>query len=188
MKSIVCYGDSNTYGWDPRFFSGNHYPNPWPEIMAEKTGNHVKNCGEPGRVIPYREELLESFRRDVVGYYPALLLIMLGTNDLFYSMEAAAESIAGRMRNMIQYAVQNHMAQKILLLSCPKVAPPEERYLPVLEDLSERYQKIADQEKIYFADPFRWDIPMSYDGVHFTEEGHRIFAENISDIIRNMVF
>lgn len=105
---IVCYGDSNTYGWDPRFFSGNHYENPWPEIMAEKTGNHVKNCGEPGRVIPYREELLESFRRDVAAYHPELLLIMLGTNDLFYSMETAAESIAGRMRNMIQCVSGRH--------------------------------------------------------------------------------
>ena len=49
--------------------------------------------------------------------------------------------------------------------------------------MSERYRKIARQQEISFADPFRWDIPMAFDGVHFTQEGHRIFADKISGII-----
>ena len=180
---IVCYGDSNTYGWDPRFFSGNRYERPWPEIMAEMTGHAVMNCGEPGRMVPYREEQFDLFRLHAVRFEPELLVIMLGTNDLFYSIETTAGAIAGRMRNMIQYAVREQLAQKILILSCPETTAPEESYLPVLEELSERYQKIAEEERIHFADPFHWDIPMAYDGVHFAEEGHRAFAENISKIL-----
>ena len=180
---IVCYGDSNTYGWDPRFFSENRYKNPWPELLADATGWIVKNCGEPGRVVPFREEQLEWFYNAVKKNDPELLVIMLGTNDLFYSLDPTAEAIAGRMRTMVQYALRNKLSRKILLLSCPKVAAPEESYLSVLEDLSLRYREIAETEQIDFADPFRWDIPMAYDGVHFTEEGHRIFAENIGQIL-----
>lgn len=32
---------------------------------------------------------------------------------------------------------------------------------------------------IAFTDASGWEIPTIYDGVHFTKEGHRIFAENI---------
>ena len=180
---IVCYGDSNTYGWDPRYFSGNRYLKPWPELMAEKTGHEVINCGEPGRVIPCRERELEWFRRDVTENKPDLLVIMLGTNDLFYSAESSAEAIANRMGNMVRYAIRNHLAENYLLLSCPQTAGPEKGLLPVLEALSAKYKDIAKTEQTAFADSFRWRIPLAFDGIHFTEEGHCLFADNISEIV-----
>ena len=177
---IVCYGDSNTYGWDPRSFSGNRYPHPWPELTAQMTGHNVINCGEPGRVIPCMEAQLHWFAEDVRANAPDLLMIMLGTNDLFYSAEATAERIAARMESMIRYAFRERLAGRILLLSCPHVTLDEAPLMPVLEQMSAEYRDIADRLQIGFADPFRWDIPMAYDGVHFTEEGHRVFAEKIS--------
>ena len=99
---IVCYGDSNTYGWDPSYFSGNHYAHPWPELMTEMTGHEVINCGEPGRMVPNREESFQWFRRDVKAENPDLLLIMLGTNDIFYNIEPTADLIVERMDAMIR--------------------------------------------------------------------------------------
>ena len=32
---------------------------------------------------------------------------------------------------------------------------------------------------IGFVDAGAWKIPLAFDGVHFTENGHRIFAENL---------
>ena len=37
-------------------------------------------------------------------------------------------------------------------------------------------QTLAERLGIRFADAGRWDIPLAYDGVHFTEQGHRSFA------------
>ena len=85
---ILCYGDSNTYGWDPRYFSGNRYAHPWPELLAVLSGNEVINCGEPGRIIPRRAEHLEWFRKDVQAHKPDLLIIMLGTNDILSERSA----------------------------------------------------------------------------------------------------
>ena len=180
---IVCYGDSNTYGWDPRFFSAGRYAHPWPELMAEMTGHDVVNLGEPGRTVPYREEYLEWFRRDVSANNPDLLVIMLGTNDLFYTSDPTAAAVAERMGAMVRFAIQNGLAERMLLLSCPQVSGEEKMYMTILEGISERYREIAEREHIGFADPFRWNIPLAYDGVHFTEEGHRVFAEEISRII-----
>lgn len=185
---IVCYGDSNTYGWDPRSFSGNRYAHPWPELMAEMTGHDVTNCGEPGRTVPCREEHLKWFARDVKAAAPDLLIIMLGTNDLFYTLAPTADRVADRMRNMVRYAIRNELAERILLLSCACIAIPEEGYGDMLEEMSERYREIAEEEGIRFADPFRWEIPLAYDGVHFTEEGHRIFAERISKSVKTVLF
>ena len=181
---IVCYGDSNTYGWDPRFFSSNRYEHPWPELLAESTGYEVINCGEPGREVPYREEQLQWFGRDVKKHEPDLLLIMLGTNDLFYSLKATAEAVSERMDSMIQYAVREKLSGEILLLSCPAVRIPNEPYMDVLEEMAERYRKIAEQRGIGFADPFRWDIPLAYDGVHFTEDGHQVLEKKLFEILK----
>ena len=60
--------------------------------------------------------------------------------------------------------------------------------MPALQDLSDRYRGIAEREKIRFADPFRWDIPMAYDGIHFADEGHSVFATKISEAVTEMRF
>ena len=37
-------------------------------------------------------------------------------------------------------------------------------------------QTPAKQMGIHFADARRWDIPLIFDGVHFTKQGRRVFA------------
>ena len=70
--NIVCFGDSNTWGYDPRSFLGDRYPKQfrWPELVAEKTGCSVINMGLNGREI--------RADRFVPPENTDLLLIMLG--------------------------------------------------------------------------------------------------------------
>ena len=72
---VVCFGDSNTYGYDPRGWPQGRYEkeNRWVDILEEKTGWDVQNFGLNGREIPKR-----------VAAMPAgtdMFIIMLGTND-----------------------------------------------------------------------------------------------------------
>lgn len=43
---ILCYGDSNTYGYDPRGFFGDRYPKEsrWVDILAQRTGWQIQNA------------------------------------------------------------------------------------------------------------------------------------------------
>ena len=49
--NIICFGDSNTYGYDPRSYLGDRYDpdSRWVDILATKTGWTVRNLGTAGR-------------------------------------------------------------------------------------------------------------------------------------------
>ena len=40
-------------------------------------------------------------------------------------------------------------------------------------------EALAERLDIRFADAGKWDIPLAYDGVHFTEQGHKAFAAGL---------
>ena len=74
--NVICFGDSNTYGYDPRGYFGGRYDADcrWVDILAAETGWTVSNLGQNGREIP-----------SSAPAFPAgtdLLIVMLGTNDL----------------------------------------------------------------------------------------------------------
>ena len=45
-------------------------------------------------------------------------------------------------------------------------------------------QALAERLGIRFVDTGKWDIPLAYDGVHFTEQGHRAFAAGLLEELR----
>ena len=53
--NVICFGDSNTYGYDPRTWLGDRYApdSRWVDLLAAETGWTVYNMGENGRQIPY---------------------------------------------------------------------------------------------------------------------------------------
>ena len=52
---ILCFGDSNTYGFDPRSYSAGRYSpeDRWPDLLAAQTGWEVINAGANGRAVSY---------------------------------------------------------------------------------------------------------------------------------------
>ena len=168
--NVICFGDSNTYGYDPRGYFGGRYEadNRWVDILSAATGWTIRNLGQNGREIPYSSL---AFPSDT-----DLLIVMLGTNDLLQgrSPEQAAEKLERFL------AVVPLERSKILLLAPPPVTLGAWVPSPQLIDESRAFarlcQALAEQLGILFADAGRWDIPLAYDGVHFTEQGHRAFA------------
>ncbi len=59
----------------------------------------------------------------------------------------------------------------------------EERLYQESRRLGKEYKKVAEHMGISFSDAGKWDIPVVYDGVHFSEKGHHIFAQNIQEEI-----
>ena len=51
--SVLCFGDSNTYGYDPRSFFGGRFPEEerWVNILGEKLCCETVNAGENGKEI-----------------------------------------------------------------------------------------------------------------------------------------
>ena len=84
---ILCFGDSNTYGYDPRGFFGDRYAagDRWVDLLTKRTGYEVINAGANGREIPrnpYPIKLLTELQEVDIFF------VMLGTNDLLQGASA----------------------------------------------------------------------------------------------------
>ena len=180
---ILCFGDSNTYGYDPRGFFGDRYGagDRWVDLLAELINHDVINVGANGREIPrnpYELRLLDE-------HAPVdVFLVALGTNDMLQG--TSAKEAADRMEAFLNQLLP-HCKQ--VLLICP---PPMRRgaWVPTDElvaesiHLAEEYKSLAEKLNIPFVDTRHWNIDLTFDGVHFTEVGHHAFAENIRKELR----
>ena len=178
MARIWCFGDSNTYGYDPRGFSGGRYPAPWPALLAEKTGFEVINDGRNGRMIPCREYEFRKFHRDAERYGADALVVMLGTNDLLNG--ANAVEAAARMEAFLNLC----SLPRTLLVSPPPMKRgawvPDDHLVEASKALAPQYEALAERFGVSFADAGKWDVSLAFDGVHFSEEGHARFAEGLA--------
>ena len=177
MKAI-CFGDSNTYGYDPRGYLGGRYDvdSRWVDILATETGWTVCNMGQNGREIP---SSALQFPTDT-----DLLIVMLGTNDLLQgkSPEQAAKKLE-RFLSGIRLE-----KGKILLIAPPPMTlgewVPSHQLIEDSHTFARLCQALAERLGIRFADAGRWDISLAYDGVHFTEQGHEAFAAGLLEELK----
>ena len=171
--NILCYGDSNTFGWDPRSFFGGRYDEPWPELLSKLSGFRVRADAACGREIPKKAV---AFPKDT-----ELLILMLGTNDLLQG--ACAEEAALRMAHFLT----DIDVPEVLLIAPPPLCRgewvPDEGLIARSRALAAEYGQLAESRGIRFLDAGDWGIPLAFDGVHFTEEGHRIFAKNVKEAL-----
>lgn len=181
---ILCFGDSNTYGYDPRSCLGDRYPASWADLLGEKNGFETVNAGENGREIPRSAWQLKDFHRLLTRESPLdLLIILLGSNDLLQGN--SPETVAKRMEAFLK---QIPLEKSRILLMAP---PPMKRgaWVPAQDlidasvALGYEYKTLAEGLGIPFADAKHWNISLAYDGVHFTQEGHRAFAEGIANYL-----
>lgn len=181
---LLCFGDSNTWGYDPRSFLGDRVQHPWPELLAEVLHCTVVNEGQNGRQIPRWEGEKKAFSRFLEQEQPVgLLILMLGTNDLLQG--ASAEETARRMEVFLRGIRQERSS--ILLLAPPHLRQgawvDSQETLAMSRKLGAYYRELCTRLNILFADGGAWEIPLTFDGVHFTEEGHRIFAGKLAQFL-----
>lgn len=174
---VICYGDSNTYGYDPRSYFGERYDADcrWVDILAAKTGWNIVNAGMNGREIP-RSAVFVLEHID-------LLIVMLGTNDLLQGR--SVEKVTEQMEAFLTGLTMER--DKLLLIAPPPMRPgewvTEQKLIDASVQLAETYRELAERFGVRFADAGKWNIPMAYDGVHFTEEGHKQFASKLYEAL-----
>ena len=175
---ILCFGDSNTYGYDPRGFFGDRYGagDRWVDLLAKQTGHECINAGANGREIPrnpYALRLLTE-QQEV-----DIFLVMLGTNDLLQG--AAAKKAASQMEAFLTLLLPH--CKQILLAAPPPMKRgawvPTEALVAESIRLAEEYKLLAEKLSIPFVDTRHWNIDLTFDGVHFTEAGHHTFAKKL---------
>lgn len=175
---VLCFGDSNTYGYDPRGFLGDRYAaeDRWVDLLAKEAGWDVINLGANGRVIPRKDAPMRMLSEYVSV---DIFLVMLGTNDLLQG--ASATEAANRMEAFLNQLLPH--CKRILLMAPPPMKRgawvPTDALVTESIHLAEEYKLLAEKLNIHFVDTRHWNIELTFDGVHFTEAGHHAFANHL---------
>lgn len=207
-KTIVCFGDSNTHGYNSRTGGRFTEAERWPCLLDSLLGDDysVKEEGLSGRTTTFPDPLFEGL--DGLSYlFPclmthepvSLLIIMLGTNDVKQRFDATPQNIAKGLERLIQKAratVDAWENQPNILIIAP---------LPIHEDyeqtevsgemglgcaeksrlLAPFYAQVAERYGCHFLDASK--IPgmemYPYDHMHLSLDSHRLLAAKLAQII-----
>lgn len=206
MKQVLCYGDSNTHGYDA--FTGGRYDyfTRWTGRVNEALGKKVliceaglngRTCGFDDPTVPGRNGLALLDCAIQTNKPLDLIILMLGSNDCKACYQADAASITRQMGKLIRrvklFGMFGEGEMKILLVAPVPLDQRcvgdlfDSRSVEVSQALAEQYQSLAEKDRILFVDAGSWGVPLDFDGTHFTPEGHRIFAEKMTGIIQEIL-
>ncbi len=209
MKTVLCYGDSNTWGTDPVSQDRFDRDERWPGVLRLELGEEylVIEEGLGGRTTVWSDPV-EGYHKNGRKYLlPCLethrpldlVIIMLGTNDLKKRFSASASDIASGVGVLVDIvhksaAGRNGGAPKVLVLAPPPLgkltefAEMFEGAEPKSRKLSEHYRHIAQEKGCALLDTGQVIVSSDLDGVHFEKGEHqklgRAVAARVREILR----
>lgn len=199
-KRIVCFGDSNTWGYDAK--DGERFPESvrWTKELQRKIGEEYEIIEEGlcGRTTVF-EDPLQIGRRGIDYLIPCLqshkrisgLIIMLGTNDCKERFSATAENIGKGMKRLVSEALSLAVWKKkayILVVSPPPIRKECESSSMKGEmgicseksrGLRESFAICAKECECDFLDAGTVASMNEIDYMHLTQEGHKALGEAI---------
>ena len=197
MRTIVCHGDSLTEGSDLE----KNYT--WPHLVENKIKVTVINSGIGGDTSG---GLLGRFNQDVVGCQPDMVVILGGTNDLWWDLD-----INLILANIFAMACQAQYRNIVPLVGLPlplcmenirhqNMMSPIAGWDKCLNKLSELVDalvmaaKESDIACLDFYHPFldkNGNVRGKYyleDGLHPNKLGHLLMAEKMVALLRSLFY
>ena len=203
MKKILCFGDSNTYGYIPNNGARYDKNTRWAgvlsllslgkfEIIEDGCNNRTAfAANSAGKIFTGYEILPELLTDD----FDAVVLA-IGINDTQFLYNLSSIEIASGVEKLINIVKVKSPQAKILLVApsiltedvlngnfaClfDRTSIEKSRQLPLL------YQKIAEKQNIEFLDLNSVAKTSSLDGLHYAPEQHLKIAQAIFTILSEL--
>lgn len=204
MRSVLCFGDSNTFGQVPGETKLARYgPNDrWPGVLRQHLGADwlVIEEGLSGRTTVHDDPIEGAYKNGrrylrpcLLSHMPVdLLIIMLGTNDLKIRFNKPASEVAMGVSVLIHDTMEtgcgpNGKVPEILLVAPPPMLTDLKDWQPVFAGGSEKshelaleFEYAADSLGVHFFDAGRVVSSCPADGFHLDAEGHRLLGEALA--------
>ncbi len=197
-KKVLCYGDSNTWGYIP--VTKQRYPLMvrWTSLLQQKLGHNywIIEEGLNSRTTDLDDK--DKIGKNGLTYLiPCLethnpidlVILFLGTNDLKERYDRKPHQISQAIDELVKVIKKRAInkennSPRILLVSPPlvdeSVLGVQEKYKGAQkksEQLGALYKKIADKRNTLFIDLAEYVDPSKKDGYHFEPEAHAKVAE-----------
>jgi len=209
MKRILCYGDSNTWGYDRDNDCRFDEHTRWTGVMQDILGQdyRVWEAGLCGRTTAFEDPTMPI--RDGAAYFEMVLqtcepvdciIFVLGTNDvkdmfnispliITYGMER----LLRECRRLLSEKTQNTK----IILACPVVPVADDNGVYWYdmsaqsthkgEQLRWRYKELAEQSGCAFVDLNEIVSPCGADGVHLDSDGQKLVGTVMADLVKNLL-
>jgi len=209
MKSILCFGDSNTWGYDPATKTRFSRDKRWTGLLQKYLGNqyYIVEEGLNGRTtnIDEKEKYNLGYSRKnrnsldllpglIESHYPLdLIVVMLGTNDLKSNFNHSANQIASNMKLVCQAIITHECfnSKSLLLISPTHIEENSDIILDSFIDTNHKamalaplYKSISDDLSIDFLDASKIVKINTIDGIHWDATQHNDFALALSENIK----
>jgi lysophospholipase L1-like esterase len=216
-RTLLCFGDSNTWGFEPGTMA--RYPRHvrWPGVVAERLGQgwHVIEAGLNGRTTVFEDPLDDLAGVRHLG--PVLssaapvdvVVIALGTNDLKTRMGASAFEIAEGAGVLVDRVLASDAGPDARAPAVLLVAPPpigglggwaardplayegfEQGWRYARErslDFANQHARVARVRGVAFLDAGTHVVSSEIDGIHWEPEAHAAFARAVAAAVRTLV-
>jgi lysophospholipase L1-like esterase len=208
VKTVLCYGDSNTWGSDPE--TGERFPEDvrWPGVLARNLGEgyRVIEEGLPGRTTVWNDPIEGDYKNGrtylmacLESHRPIdLITLMLGTNDLKARFGTSASDIAQAATSLAEMMLRSGCgpdggAPVVVLISPPAVAKLTDmaQMFEGAEAKSmqfpEHYERFAEQKGCEFLDASQIIVSSDVDGIHLDAGEHRKLGEAVAERIKRIL-
>lgn len=211
MKTVLCYGDSNTYGYNPS--DGFRYPENvrWTGRLQKLLGDDYRVIEEGcnGRTTVF-DDPIEGWKNGLIYLRPCLnshkpvdiVIMMLGSNDLKESFHASPKDIADGAETLVKDIIDFTGSKQGFVPVIILVAPPEigegiatsafyghfyENAIERSKQLPGLYKQVAEKNGCVFVNAAEYIKPSKVDSLHLSPEGHAKLAEVLDRVVRESI-
>ena len=203
MKTVLCYGDSNTWGCNPGILTRHPEDVRWTGVMARELGEEyrVVDDGINGRTTVWDDPVnlcrngLASLGYSLYRAKPLdLVVLMLGTNDLNYTdlqgFDEGLKVLARRilMGNEAFPGTSNVFPNgpKLLLVSPIAMTDNMPKYGLSLQ-FAKYTQQVAEELQVPWMDAAQFAKPSYLDGCHMDAENHGLLGKAIAAKVKEIL-
>jgi len=170
---ILCIGDSLTFGYEIES------SNKWTTLLAQQLKLEIINCGVNGDTTA---GMLARFESCLGDYNPTHIIIMGGTNDLWFGLKD--ELIISNIHAMARLAKHNG-SEAIIGIPTPyfnlnELNFVQENFSECIRSFKRTLMDYCLLKEISFID-FSLNLTASHvldDGLHLNEQGQNIMMKN----------
>lgn len=206
MKKILCYGDSNTYGYNPetggRFDKNSRWSGilsqilePDFTIIEEGMNNRTGFFKNPEGIKQSGSEYLSIFLQN--NHDIDICILSLGTNDtqIFYNIDRETTKI--HIQKLINDLKEANPQIKIIIIPPVKITTDilssgfsilfNKNSITKIENIFPAFKETSVENNCYYFDFNEFCQPSKFDGLHYTTESHRIIADKLAKFITDNI-